>query len=297
MTAPVLTRQPRPVGVIAGVVLLVLGTGLFVVGIFNAVRTADRVVGDYQRVPVAGGDLYLEAGTYDVFLEYAGADETQFRGPMPEITSNEGRPVEVRSPGHSETYRFGNRAGQLVGEAKIPATGGYRVQAPGGSTFVEDVDAQYAFGEETPIGALLVGGLLIVLGVLIGVVGLITLIVGLLRRARRRRAAFGAAGVVAPPVGGWGAGPGMTPFGRRPEWSTRAPPPGPGPVMLDSRLPPPPETPTEAAPPPPPPPPTAPGSPVPPPLPDPTVPPPPLPDRTQPPPLPNRGEPPSGPIS
>lgn len=297
MTNPVATQSKKPVGIIVGIVLLVLGIGLFVTGIVNAVREADRVIDSYERVPVSGGDLYIaEDGTYDVFLEFPGADESEFRGPRPEITTNEGRSIAVRPPGHSETYSFGSVAGQLVGTVRFPEPGTYRVQAPGGETFVGGVDASYAFGEETPFGALLGAGLMIVLGVFVGLAGLITLIVSLVRRSRRRRAALGFVAPVAAPIGGWAAGPPVGPPAGPPGWSDR--PPGPGPVMLDSRLP----APPGAAPDPPPPPPPLPSPvPTPPPPGDPAPQtPPPLPGdpaRQTPPPLPNRDEPPSGPIS
>ncbi|MCB0977438.1 MAG: hypothetical protein KDB02_08265 [Acidimicrobiales bacterium] len=197
MNSPVSVPRRRPVAVIVGAVLLVIGTGLLAVGIVLAVSNTGDAVDSYQRVGPSGGTVTVsDPGDFRIYAEFPGADEAVGTLPLPRIRTNEGSEVEVRTPGHSETYSLNGRDGVLVGYAEFPAAGTYDVVLggePGSGPRVT-----YAFGDRSPFKSLLKGGLIVAVGVLLDIAGTTVLILGIVRMSRLRRNTM----TVSPPV--WG---------------------------------------------------------------------------------------------
>lgn len=184
------TRRGRGL-VIAGGVMIALAIIGVVVTLLLGVGGVAGAAASLQRVPAAsGGTVRIdEPGTYAVFVE--GATGTALTAADLEVTGPDGQSRPV-TPAGGVTYELEGVDGAQVGTVLLDVAGAYRIEpvatARGGGL---------AIAPEGLVGGLVGGILLLVLGilgcVLVGIVGIVLLIVGLVRRSRSRQA---------PP--GWG---------------------------------------------------------------------------------------------
>jgi flagellar basal body-associated protein FliL len=201
-SAPIPIKTKGKGAIITGLVLLVVGIVVAVVGIVALVSSASNLVTEF-------GDTYdtpntitrsLTAGT--TYLVYEQTTGTTSRpGPTSvtpsdvTVTGPDGASVPVRAPGTQFSQSFDGGPGEhYVGVAQFdpPTTGTYDIAvATEGAT----VTVAPSF---TAIGKALSWIALIVLGALLGLAGLITLIVGLVRRSSSRKPQVAYA---APPAG------------------------------------------------------------------------------------------------
>ncbi|QXC62496.1 hypothetical protein KSP35_06760 [Aquihabitans sp. G128] len=207
-------RKPGKVGFWIGGLLVVLAIVVGVGGVALGIKHVSDTVDGLQRASVRnGGSLQLEPGTYDVFLEYPGINDSSFPSAYGlgalRITTSEGRPVEITPPTSSLTYEFGDHEGKKVGRLRIEQAGRYVVEANQQSFGSEEV----AIGDGDPTDGFAIVGLGILGGLILFVVGVVLLIVSGVRRSRSKRPPT----LGYPPApGGWGAPQGT--------WGTPAPP-------------------------------------------------------------------------
>jgi hypothetical protein len=169
---------PRPKGrgaIITGVVLLVVGIVLGVVGIVGVVSSMSGLISGFgapQVTPVTISRVLEGGTTYAVYETPTAGSRSGGDGSVGSVTSSDvtvtdpsGQPVAVAGPGLM-TQTYTNNARTFDAVAMFTAT------TTGVTAFTR------ALGWVSLIG----------LGALAGLVGLITLIVGLVRRSSSRRA-------------------------------------------------------------------------------------------------------------
>jgi hypothetical protein len=195
-----------------GVILAAVGVVLVVVGAVIVSTRSLSKVDDFQRVKVSDG-----SGT--VHFDHAGGYVAYYESDTVTSRTREVPLIPVRLTDPSGTSmvlstKYGNRAdgkikllhydyhghqGLAMWQFHIDTPGTYQVEL-GGNTRAAP-DAVVALGESIAAGVALAAGLIGV-GVLLLIAGFITLIVGLVRRARHKRQLATAAAYPSAP-GGW----------------------------------------------------------------------------------------------
>ena len=202
---------PSAAGYVIGSILIILGiAGGIAWGVINGVAFLDEI-DDFERAPV--GDVQtmdLEAGDMVVYGEKSGGQgitatlgDTRMRP-----AGGEGDELTLEDYEAEFTYDNGTRTGRAEFTVDIPEAGEYEIVSepiPGGATTVAVGPSVTGKLVSAIVGALLIGGL----GVLIGVILLI--VTGIRRRKfRQRRWLDGAQGGQQPgtwnPPGGGGYG-------------------------------------------------------------------------------------------
>ena len=188
--------------IIVGAVSMALAVVAMIVG---AALGSPTVVSQFQRVSVSDGRgtiTFDNAGDYVAYYESAATAEL---GDQPEkVTANRVPLIPVQLTNQATGQRlvlntpYGNRAdgkpkklhydfqgrGALaMWQFRISQTGRYQVDL-GTASPAADPDAVVAFGPSTALAA---DGIIVISGTLVFIAGLATLIVGLVKRRRRKR--------------------------------------------------------------------------------------------------------------
>jgi hypothetical protein len=219
---------PSAAGYILGAILIVLGIGGGIAwGVTNGIAFFDAI-DDFERAPV--GDIEtmdLEAGDMVVYGERSGGDG---------ITATLGN-TRLRQAGGDEltledyeaefTYDNGTRAGRAEFTVEIPEDGEYEIIAegiPGAATTVAVGPSVADKLVSAIVGALLIGGIGVVLGVIL------LIVTGVRRRKFRQRRWLDAQGG-GQPTGTWNP-PAAGGYGAPPPaaggWNPPPPPGGTG---------------------------------------------------------------------
>lgn len=226
---------PGKGGYVLGTLLIIVGVvGGIAWGVVNGIGFSDAI-DDFERVPVDEvGTIELEAGDHVVYGERnGGTGITAVLGDVRMRPSGEGNDeLELQRYVAEFSYDIGGRAGRAQYTVDIPEDGEYDIQADGisGSATTVAVGPSVA-GQlvSAIVGALLIGGI----GVLAGIV---ILIVTGTRRRRFRQRSWQQGG------GGWGQPGGAPPGTWNPQqqpggfgqtagpggWNPPPPPPQPG---------------------------------------------------------------------
>jgi hypothetical protein len=207
--------QPKPRGrtaILVGAILSGVAVVLIIAGAVVAATHSLSKVDNFQRVKVSdsSGTVHFDhTGGYVAYYESDTVTNSTREVPL--------IPVRLTDPSGTSTIlntKYGNRAdgkikllhynyhghqGLAMWQFHIDTPGTYRVDL-GGNTLAAP-DAVVAFGESIAAGVAVAGALL-GLGVLLLIAGIITLIVGLVRRPRRKSYLATAAGYP-PEGGGW----------------------------------------------------------------------------------------------
>jgi uncharacterized membrane protein YidH (DUF202 family) len=195
-----------------GAILTGLAVVLIIVGAVVAATHSLSKVDNFQRIKVSDGLGTLRFGHTGGYVAYYESDTiTNSTRQVPLI------PVRLTDPsGTSKLLRtkYGNRAdgkikllhydyhghqGLAMWQFHIGTPGTYRVELGGNNRAAPD--AVVAFGESIAAGVA-VAGALVGLGVLLLIAGIITLIVGLVRRSRHK-SQLATAAAYPPGTGGW----------------------------------------------------------------------------------------------
>jgi uncharacterized membrane protein len=195
--SPVQLRGRRPIQV--GGILMAVGLVLIIVGAILANTNAYSKVNGFQRVPVSAGSgtvTFDKAGGYVAYYESSSVTSSTNQK-VPEIPvqlTNQATgqqlvlttPYGNRSDGKIKFlhYDHGGHRGVAMWQFHIDQPGTYHVvlgQNPAAAS-----DATVAFGKSIAQGVVLAGAIVIV-GVLLLIGGLITLIVGLVKRRRHKQ--------------------------------------------------------------------------------------------------------------
>lgn len=241
--APPHLRGRRPIQI--GIALLVAGLALAIVGGVVGSANSDSKVPGFQRVALAdrtGSVTFKSAGGYIAYYESSTVSPHTNSVPVIGVTlTNQatGQQMKLdtlygqRSDGTFRALRYDYKGhkGLATWQFHIDQAGTWKVDLepnPGAAP-----DAQVAFGKSIAQGVV-VGGILVLIGVLAMLGGLVTLIVGLVKRRGHKRelrsaspyAALGA-GPSWPPQPGWTPPqPGWTPpSGQAPQGGSGWPPP------------------------------------------------------------------------
>lgn len=189
-SAPPPTRRGRGLA-IAGAIAMVLAVIGIVLTVLFGVRGFASAFDSLQRVPAAGGGTFRveQPGTVVFFDEHRTGAGGSSLGPSDlEVTGPDGRDRTV-TPASGATYTLNDIEGTQIGSLAADVPGNYRIAPVTGS------DHTIAIAPADIVGSLVGGVLLLVGGILVsglvGLVGLVLLIVGLVKRARSRRAAAG----------------------------------------------------------------------------------------------------------
>jgi hypothetical protein len=197
-----LTPQPAPVkprgkgAIITGIVLLVAGLLAFVGGFIGVGLSAADLVKDFgspQTTPTTISRQLTAGTTYAIYEASVSGTGTQsdplFGNVLTEditVTGPGGINVPVQDPGTTvQTYDSNGERFGAVATFDPPTTGTYTVEVKTLGSTVVLAPSFTAFARAA------VWGILILLGVLLGIVGLILLIVGLVRRSKSRKQAGG----------------------------------------------------------------------------------------------------------
>ena len=238
--APAQPPAPKPKGkglTVTGALLMLVGVLLVIGGIVGAVSAAAKLVselGGASTTPATITKQLTGGTTYAVFVEASGGTGTTDDPFTSEVgtsdisvTGPDGGTVPIQETG-STTQTLDNNGstyGALV-TFTPPSTGQYTIKVGGSGASVlvaPDVAA---------IGKSFVAVALIPLGIIVGLVGLILLIVGLVRRSSSKRAASqpgyaGSAGYAGPGYGASAPQPYVAPTAPTPTPAPAAPLPPP----------------------------------------------------------------------
>ena len=246
---------PKPKGkgfVVTGAILLVLGIVLGIIGIAGAVGAAAKFVNDLGAVATAPATITrdLTAGTtYAVYVEATGGTGSNDDPFTSDVSSSDitvkgpdGSDVAVNDMGSSAQTvdTNGSTYGALV-TFTARTTGQYTIDVAGSGAHVLVAPDALAIGKSFAVVAF------IPVGVLVGLLGLVLLIVGLVRRSSSKRALAQPGYATGPGyAGGAGyAGPGYVASAPTPPASSPFPtqppvaPPAQPPVSPPTPLPPP----------------------------------------------------------
>jgi len=194
---PVRLRGHRAIQV--GGILMVAGLVLVIVGAVLANTNAYGKVNDFQRVAVSDGTgtvTFNKAGGYVAYYESASVtNSTNQKVPeIPVTLTNQATGQELvlntpygnRSDGKIKFlhYDHNGHKGVAMWQFHIDQPGTYRVQL--GPNPAAASDATVAFGKSIAQDVV-VAGTVVIIGVLLLVAGLITLIVGLVKRRRHKQ--------------------------------------------------------------------------------------------------------------
>jgi hypothetical protein len=213
--APAHHRGRRAIQV--GIVLLALAVVAVVIGIVIIATRSLGKVNDFQRITVTdqtGTVSFDKSGGYVAYYESKTVSSDDKTVPLIGVTlkSPSGQIITVDTPYGGRTdgqikslhYGYNGHNGIAMWQFHISETGTYQVQLTPNS--LDAPDAKVAFGTSIAAGTAAGAGIA-GLGVLFGIAGLITLIVGLVRRGRHKSELAGQYGGGYP--GGYGgAAPG-----------------------------------------------------------------------------------------
>jgi hypothetical protein len=226
---------------ILGWTFLAVAVVLFIVGIVVVGTKSLSKVNSFQRVPIPTNNstvtfsspgkyvAYYEAGNVNSDIREVPAVGVAIQAPNGTVTRLT-HGYKEHSDGKIDifTYDYNGHHGVGLYEFTITQTGVYHVATrPTTSTAP---DAQIAFGKDISGGAL-AGGVLIVISIVVGVVAIILLIIGYVKRSNhkgelQRGQYFG--GAPAPAYGGAPPGHGGAPPGYGAPPNVAPPPPGYG---------------------------------------------------------------------
>jgi hypothetical protein len=223
-------RGPSAAGYIIGSILIIAGiVGGIAWGVVNGVGFFDAI-DDFERAPVGGVQtMDLEAGDMVVYGEKSGGDGTSAQLGRTAIrpAGGEGDELTLEQYDAEITYDNGTRVGRAEFTVEIPDDGEYEILSEpitGGATTVAVGPSVAGKLVSAIVGALVIGGL----GVIIGVILLI--VTGVRRRKFRQRRWLDGyqgggqqPGTWNPQAGGYGAPP-AAPGG----WNPPPPPGGTG---------------------------------------------------------------------
>ena len=213
---------------ILGWTFLGLALALFIVGIVVVGTKSLSKVNGFQRVPVPTDNstvTFDHPGKYVAYYEADNVDSSIREVPAVGVAMQapDGTVMRITQgfKEHSDgkidifTYDYNGHKGVGLYEFNITKTGQYRVATR--PTPQTAPDAQIAFGKDISGGAV-AGGVLIIIGIVVGIVAIVLLIIGYVKRSnhkgelRQGRFAFGGP---APAYGGlpqgFGAAPGYQP--------------------------------------------------------------------------------------
>ncbi len=221
LTEPVPQPVPRGKGaIVSGLVLLLVGVVCVVVGIAGSVSTVANLFADVGSPRTAPTEFTqtLDAGTtyavYEQVTSGSGTSGDPYLGRVTAgdvtVTAPDGSSVAVNeAPSYSQTYTNNARTFVVVATFDPPVSGAYDIAVSTAGATVVVAPSVTSLVRSLP-WLVLIG-----LGVLIGLVGLVVLIVGLVRRSSSRRppaALPGYAGGAYPAPGtGYPAPGGATP--------------------------------------------------------------------------------------
>lgn len=209
-------RRRGRTAIIVGSVLTALGVVLFVAGIAVAATQSFSKVDGFQRIKLtdqSGTVKFDKTGGYVAYYESDSVTNHETGVPLIPIRLTDPAGVSTvlttkygnRSDGKIKLlhYDYDGHKGLAMWQFHVSKTGSYSV-ALGNNTSAAP-DTVVAFGPSILSAGFVAGGTAIGLGVLLGIAGIVTLIVGLVRRSRHSReltaSAYGG-------PGGWGAQPG-----------------------------------------------------------------------------------------
>jgi hypothetical protein len=241
LTEPVPQPTPRGRGaIVTGLVVLLVGVAFVIAGVVGSVSSVASLIsglGSPRTTPTEFTQT-LDAGTtyavYEQATSGAGTSGDPYVGRVAPgditVTAPDGSSVLVtEASSFSQTYTNNARTFVVVATFDPPVTGVYRVSVSTEGATVVVAPSITAFGRSLPWVAL--AGF----GVLLGLVGIVVLIVGLVRRSSSRRpsaAIPGYAGAGYPPSGGPAPAPGYPTPGYPPSGpgypTPGYPPSGPG---------------------------------------------------------------------
>jgi hypothetical protein len=174
----------------------------FALSLFLGIRSINRQVEGFQRVPIPGRAevSFAEPGGYTLYYEGWGAADEQPTIPRFRVSlaSVGGEEVSIRDFGGSQTYDLGGHSGRALATFRIEEPGRFLLRAEGEP---QDVEANVAVGRSVGPGIFrtviptLAGTLILVLG------GAVLAVVVAVRRNRARRLLPAPA---AQPVPMWG---------------------------------------------------------------------------------------------
>jgi len=256
MTQPWSLAEPVPAAppkrgkgaIITGLVLLLVGVVMAIGGIAGFVSTASSLIsglGTPQTTPAQitrtldGGTTYA---VYELATSGTGTTADPYLGNIAPgditVMASDGTTVHVsESPSFSQTFSDNAKTYVVVATFDPPSTGTYVVDISTEGSTVLVAPSITAIGKALPWVGLLV------LGVLLGIVGLVVLIVGLVRRSSRKTpvaqpgygaVGYGVPGYAAPtpgttPYAAPGSAPGTAPYPPPAAAPTPAPTPTPAP--------------------------------------------------------------------
>jgi hypothetical protein len=206
--------EAKPKGrtaVLVGAILTGAAVVLIIVGAVVAATHSLSKVDNFQRVKVSDGSgtvHFDHAGGYVAYYESDTITNSTREVPLigVRLTAPSGTSMVLttkygdRSDGKIKLlhYDYNGHQGLAMWQFHIDTPGTYQVELVGNTRAAPD--AVVAFGESIAVGVA-VAGALIGLGVLLLIAGIITLIVGLVRRSRYKSELATAAAY--PPPGGW----------------------------------------------------------------------------------------------
>jgi hypothetical protein len=227
---------PGKGGYVLGGLLIALGIiGGIAWGVINGVDFVDAV-DDFQRTPVGRvGTVDLDRGDYVIYGEKGGGDgiTAVLASVRMRPSGEEGNELDIEEYEAEFTYDVGNRNGRAEFTVEIPDDGEYEILAEGissGATTVAVGPSVAGKLVSAIVGALLIGGI----GVVVGVI--LMIVTGVRRRKFRQRGwldgwnqpgtpqgQWNPPGTWSPPApGGYGTPPPPAGSG----WNPPPPPPG-----------------------------------------------------------------------
>ena len=193
-------RKPGPPLWLA-ITLIVVGAAMGITGLAVGVtKVVHEFSGTVYRAP-ASVHRHLSPGTYEVFSATSGSeDNVPLVGRITaiRIVNSQGGGIAVFQPGSRQTLGRGDTSYLGIAEFKVTTTDDYTIHVTGARG--EPFFVTRSFGDL----ARHVAGWFILMGagILLGIVGIVLLIVGVVRRSNARRRAF-VGYQTATPVAGW----------------------------------------------------------------------------------------------
>ena len=223
------TPTPKGKGaIVTGLVLLLLGLVAAIVGIVGSVSTLSSLVSGFSSPTPTPAHLVLtlDGGTTYAVYEQSGGGTGSNGDPF--LVAVQPGDVTITGPGGTVPFTGSGKEGQsystsgttfvAAGTFDPPTSGSYTVDVA--TTPAVNVVVAPSF---TSFGRAAAWIGLIGLGALLGLAGLITLIIGLVRRSSSKKAIAAAAAYAAQPSGGqpygaqpYGTQPGTQPYGAEP---------------------------------------------------------------------------------
>jgi hypothetical protein len=202
--APLAKKAGPPLFI--AIVVIVIGTVMGIGGLAVGVSKVVHDIAGPKSTTPADITAHLSSGTWEVYVEEDNGNPAQpVLSPTDvSVTSASGQSIPVRGPGDvNETLATGGTSYYGQVQFTIAQSGSYNVRI--GGTPGERVLLSKSLGDVARNAA--VWFVLMGLGILVGVLGVVLLIVGIVRRRRVNgppaMAYAGAPGAAAPPSAGW----------------------------------------------------------------------------------------------